>query len=492
MGHRQRRHHQPADQWSDQLTSPTPELAEPIGPEQVRARRGSDVRTLASLATASWGQRAYAQLIDLGLLVVGEGIAIGLIAVAGLHGIGGLILKIALLVIPALLYAWQAVVRQAAVGQTIGKARAGISLVDDADGLSPTEATCLRRLLPHLVDLVSLVGFFRPLWDSERKTFADTICRTRVIQGDPLLPPPDEMKTVPLRHPGRWVAAAAVFVVVGMLAHSIVTNPNFHWDVVGKNLTKRVIFEGILRTLELTVIAMAIGIVLGIVLAVMRLSPNPIVSSASWIYIWVFRGTPVLVQLLFWNSVGVLYKTLAIGVPFGHHFFGGSSNTVITTVHCGHPRAGAERGRLHVRDRAGRHHLGRPGADGGRAGARHEPDADHAPDRAAAGHARDHPADRQRDHLDAEDDLAGERHLASRSCWARSRPSTTRTYQVLQLLIVASLWYLLFTSMLSVGQYYLERRYTRGSARELPPTPWQRLRRNLTTFHAPEATGPLR
>jgi polar amino acid transport system permease protein len=65
------------------------------------------------------------------------------------------------------------------------------------------------------------------------------------------------------------------------------------------------------------------------------------------------------------------------------------------------------------------------------------------------------------------------------------------TYQVLQLLIVASLWYLLFTSVLSIGQYYLERRYTRGSARELPPTPWQRLRRNLTSFHAPEAMKPL-
>ena len=146
----------------------------------------------------------------------------------------------------------------------------------------------------------------------ERKTFADRICRTRVIEGVPLLPPPDEMKTVPLRHPGRWVAAAVVFIGVGMLAHSVATNPNFHWDVVGKNLFKRVVFEGILRTLELTVIAMAIGIALGIVLAVMRLSPNPIVSSASWIYIWVFRGTPVLVQLLFWNSVGVLYKTSVV------------------------------------------------------------------------------------------------------------------------------------------------------------------------------------
>ena len=89
-------------------------------------------------------------------------------------------------------------------------------------------------MLAHLLDLVSLVGFFRPLWQPERKTFADRICRTRVVEGDPLLPPADEMKTVPLRHPGRWVAAAGVFVVVGMLAHILVTNKKFHWDVVGQ------------------------------------------------------------------------------------------------------------------------------------------------------------------------------------------------------------------------------------------------------------------
>ena len=70
-------------------------------------------------------------------------------------------------------------------------------------------------------------------------------------------------------------------------------------------------------TLELTVIAMAIGVVLGVVLAVMRLSPNPLVSGASWLYIWFFRGTPVLVQLLFWYNIAALYPTIGLGIPFG-------------------------------------------------------------------------------------------------------------------------------------------------------------------------------
>ena len=68
-------------------------------------------------------------------------------------------------------------------------------------------------------------------------------------------------------------------------------------------------------TIELTVIAMAIGIALGVLLAVMRLSPNPLVSGASWLYIWFFRGTPVLVQLLFWYNIAALYPKIGARRP---------------------------------------------------------------------------------------------------------------------------------------------------------------------------------
>jgi polar amino acid transport system permease protein len=450
----------------------------------------SDVATPASLVTASWGQRAFAQLIDLGLLAVGEGIAIGLIAVAGLRGIGGLVLKIALVLVPALLYGWQAVVRQAAVGQTFGKVRAGISLVDDADGLSPTEVTCLRRLLAHFIDLVSLVGFFRPMWDSQGKTFADTISKTRVIQGAPLLPSPDEMKTVPLRHPGRWVAAAAVFIAVGMMVHSVVTNPNWQWQVVGKNITQRVVLDGIVRTLELTVIAMAIGIVLGIVLAVMRLSPNPIVSSASWIYIWVFRGTPVLVQLLFWNSIGFLYKHLSIGVPFGHELFSGSSNTVITTWFAAILGLGLNEGAyMSEIVRAGIISVDPGQTEAAQALGMNRLRIMRRIVLPQAMRVIIPPTGNETISMLKTTSLVSV--ISIQELLGAVETIYGRTFQVFQLLIVASIWYLAFTSVLSVGQYYLERRYTRGSARELPLTPWQRLRRNLTSFHAPEATGPL-
>src|SRR4051794_33194602 len=142
---------------------------------------------------------------------------------------------------------------------------------------------------------------------------------------------PEQIRAVPVRHPGRWVAAAIVVVLAATIVHSVATNPRFHWDIVGDYFFSARVLHGLVVTLYLTVISMAIGIVLGVVLAVMRLSPNPVVSGASWFYIWLFRGTPVLVQILFWSFVGAVYPHLSFGVPFGGpELFGGSANSIIT------------------------------------------------------------------------------------------------------------------------------------------------------------------
>jgi polar amino acid transport system permease protein len=122
---------------------------------------------------------------------------------------------------------------------------------------------------------------------------------------------------VPVRRPGRWIAAVIVLIIAASIVRAVIVNDNFQWGVVGDFLFDHRIVSGVLKTLELTVLSMLIGILLGLVMAVMRLSPNPVVSWFSWLYIWFFRGTPLLVQLLFWQFGGALFKHISLGVPFG-------------------------------------------------------------------------------------------------------------------------------------------------------------------------------
>ncbi|MBE2320716.1 amino acid ABC transporter permease [Solirubrobacter sp. CPCC 204708] len=120
---------------------------------------------------------------------------------------------------------------------------------------------------------------------------------------------------VPVRRPGRWIAAIAVAVLAAAVVRSVATNPRFQWDVVGEMLFSERILHGLLLTLELTAIAMVAGVALGVVVAVARMSPNKLLAGAGAFYVWLFRGTPVLVQLLFWSFIAALYPTVGIG-PF--------------------------------------------------------------------------------------------------------------------------------------------------------------------------------
>jgi polar amino acid transport system permease protein len=277
------------------------------------------------------------------------------------------------------------------------------------------------------------------------------------------------IEAVPVRHPGRWVAALVIAIVAVLMVRSVVTNPRFEWDVVGDYLFDARILRGIGTTLELTAIAMAIGILGGIALAVMRLSPNPMVSTASSLYIWVFRGTPVLVQLLFWEFIAAVYPQITFGLWFVHL----DANDLIK------PLTAAILG-LGLNEAAYMAEIVRAGivsVDEGQSEAAH-----------ALGMTRTltmrrivlpqamrvivPPTGNETISMLKTTSLASV--IAVTELTYAAQLIYAKNYKTIPLLIVVSLWYLLGTTILSVGQHFLERRFGRGFARERPRAWWQR------------------
>ena len=254
--------------------------------------------------------------------------------------------------------------------------------------------------------------------------------------------------------------------------------------MIGHYLLAARVLRGLVATLELTAISMAIGIALGLMLAVMRLSPNPLVSTASWLYVWLFRGTPVYVQILFWYNVAALYPRLSLGLPFGGpQLLHANANTLITVF------AAAILG-LGLNEAAYMAEIIRAGilsVSEGQSEAAY-----------ALGMTRLKTLRRivlpQAMRLiipptgNETISMLKTTSLVSVIAYTELLYSVQEIYDVnyetIPLLIVASIWYLVITSVLSVGQYYLERRFRRGAARQLAPTPLERLRRFLLAGHA--------
>ena len=297
-------------------------------------------------------------------------------------------------------------------------------------------------------------------------------------------PAGDGYTVVKAKHPGRWLAAAVIVVIAGLLARSVMTNPNFGWDVVGLYLRDVSIGRGILVTLGLTAISMAIGIVLGVVFAVMRLSVNPVVRSAAFAYVNFFRGTPVLVQLLFWFNLAALYPVITLGIP-GVEL---DANQLIT------PMTAAILG-LGLNQGAYMSEIVRAGILS----------VDHGQTEAAEALGITRMQTMRRVVLPQAMRViippTGNETIGMLKTTALvsviSVPELlysaqiiyARTFETVPLLIVASLWYLLITSILTIGQYYLERRFARGNQRNLPPTPLQQLRRFFATHDALSLKG---
>jgi polar amino acid transport system permease protein len=301
--------------------------------------------------------------------------------------------------------------------------------------------------------------------------------------------PPGEIQAVPVRHPGRWIAAGVIAVLVAALARSVVTNPRFEWDVVGDFLFSSRILDGLVLTLELTVLAMAIGVVLGVVLALMRLSQSVLLSSASWIYIWLLRGTPVLVQILLWYNVAALYPTIGLGVPFGPSLVHLDANTLITPFVAATLALGLNEGAyMSEIVRAGIISVDEGQTDAAQALGMTRLQTMRRIVLPQAMRVIIPPTGNETISMLKTTSLVAFVALADLLYSAQLIYSTN--YKTIQLLIVASIWYLAVTSVLSIGQYYIERYYGRGSAREAAPTLLQRLRSGLWPRHADVEPAP--
>lgn len=146
------------------------------------------------------------------------------------------------------------------------------------------------------------------------------------------LPPIDVSQA---RRPFPWgtvLSWAVVAVFAAQAAVALATNRNFEWPVVGQWLFDPAILAGLEVTLGLTVVSMSLGIVLGVVLAVARLSGNRLLAGLAGLYIWFFRGTPLLVQLIFWYNLSTLFPRLGLGIPFGPSLASWRTNDLISPL----------------------------------------------------------------------------------------------------------------------------------------------------------------
>ena len=125
---------------------------------------------------------------------------------------------------------------------------------------------------------------------------------------------PERIEAKPLRHPGRWTLAVILVLLVVWFVIGAARNEAYGWDIYFQYLLDTRIAMAALHTIAITVLAMLLGVVGGVLLAVMRMSPNPVFKTVAWVFLWIFRGTPVYVQLMFWGLIGAIYDLSLIHI----------------------------------------------------------------------------------------------------------------------------------------------------------------------------------
>jgi polar amino acid transport system permease protein len=279
---------------------------------------------------------------------------------------------------------------------------------------------------------------------------------------------PAPVSAVPVRRYGRWSAAVVVVYLLAALLWSLWHDANVDVPAIRHYLLTGLVIHGVWVTIELTIVAMIIGIAGGIPLAVMRLSDNPVLSALSWAYLWFFRGTPLLVQVLFWGFLGALYPRLFLGLPLTGIVFGsaatssliGASVAAVLALGLNEAAYAAEvvRSGIIAVDKGqteAAESLGMAGALTMR--------------RVVLPQAmRVIIPTMGNETISMLKNTALVSVISGHDLLTSVQQVYDQNFKIIPLLIVACLWYLLLTSALSVGQHYLEAYFARGFAATHP------------------------
>ncbi|WP_097882935.1 amino acid ABC transporter permease [Streptomyces sp. st140] len=260
-------------------------------------------------------------------------------------------------------------------------------------------------------------------------------------------------RIVPVRRTGRWAAAVAVLVLLALVLDSVIRNDAFQWDVVLAYFATVPVLRGLWLTLWLTAVVMVLGFALGALLAVLRLSGNPVLQAVSWGYVWLFRSTPILVQLLFWFNIGALYPQI-LGVSTVSLLGPVTIAVIGLTLHEAAYAAEVVRGGILSVERGQIEAAQSLGLGPWRRFRRIVlPQAMRSIVPPAGNMLIGTLKGTSIVSIIAVQDLLYSVQLVYH-----------RTYQVIPLLLVATIWYAAVTTLLSIGQRYVERYYARGTA----------------------------
>ncbi|MFD5601253.1 amino acid ABC transporter permease [Leucobacter sp. NPDC058333] len=306
----------------------------------------------------------------------------------------------------------------------------------------------------------------------------------------PELSTEDDVVAIPLRRPWRWVSAVVVLALVVAFIIVIATNPNLDFDTVGEFLFDPRIIEGVWLTIVITVVSMVVSTLLAIVIASMRLASNPVLTTVAWFYVWAFRGTPVLVQIVLWGYLGLLFDQITLGIPLTDVvFWSVDTNSLVTPFVAGLLA-------LTLNQAAYSSEIVRAGmmsVDEGQREAAYSLGMSplYTFRRVLLPQAMRviiPPMGNELISMLKNTSLLSV--IAVMELYTQASVISSSNLKQVELLLVVSAWYLFMTSVLSIPQYYLERRYGRGSSRNLPPTPFQRIKRAFSSRQAGPAPAP--